>query len=228
VVQKKQPKILAFKGKRQIVALTEAERGSLIPVVICMSASGIFVPPLIIFTLKNANHLLTRGAPPDTVFKYQPYGWISCEIFMEWFEHIFSITKSSALDPVLLIVDGHTSHTRNLHLIVKARECHVIIMCLPPHSTHKLQSLDKTFMAPLEHYYREEIRCWQLQNKCAVLYYEISELFGNVYLQVHTRKIVTSGFMATGLHPSNRNICEDFDFDAATEEHNPCAGALLL
>jgi hypothetical protein len=25
----------------------------------------------------------------------------------------------------------------------------------------------------------------------------------------------------------NRNIFEDFDFDAATEEHSPCAGALL-
>ena len=78
VVQKKQPKILALKGKRQIGALTAAERDSLITIVVCMSASGIFVPPLIIFPRKNANHLLTRGAPPDTVFKYQPYGWISC------------------------------------------------------------------------------------------------------------------------------------------------------
>jgi len=74
VVQKKPPKILALKGKLQIVALTAAERGSLIPIVICMSASGIFVPPLIVFPLKNANHLLTRGAPPDTVFNYQLYG----------------------------------------------------------------------------------------------------------------------------------------------------------
>jgi hypothetical protein len=41
------------------------------------------------------------------------------------------------------------------------------------------------------------------------------------------RKIVTSGFRATGLHHLNRNIFEDFDFNAATEEHSPCAGALL-
>jgi len=72
VVQKKQPEILALKGKRQIGALTAAERGCLVTVVVCMSASGIFVPPLIIFPWKNAGHLFTRGAPPGTIFKYQP------------------------------------------------------------------------------------------------------------------------------------------------------------
>ena len=41
VVQKKQPKILALKGKRQIGALTAACRGSLITIIVCMSASGI-------------------------------------------------------------------------------------------------------------------------------------------------------------------------------------------
>jgi len=87
---------------------------------------------------------------------------------MEWLEHFVSVTKPSASDPVLLVVDGHTSHTRNLHLIVNARDCHITIICLPPHSTHKLQSLDKTVISPLKHYYGEEIRRWQLQNKCAV------------------------------------------------------------
>ena len=38
VVQKKQPKILALKGKRQIGA---SQRGSLITTVACISASGI-------------------------------------------------------------------------------------------------------------------------------------------------------------------------------------------
>jgi hypothetical protein len=44
---------------------------------------------------------------------------------------------------------------------------------------------------------------------------------------VQTGKFAISGFRATGLHLLNRNVVEDFDFDAATEQHNPRAGALL-
>jgi hypothetical protein len=82
-------------------------------------------------------------------------------------------------------------------------------------------------MAPLKHYYREETTRWQLQNKRAVTYYEVSELFVNAYLEVETGRIATSGFKVTGWHQLKRNNFEDFDFDAATEEHNTCAGALL-
>jgi hypothetical protein len=191
-----------------------------------MSASGIFVPLLIIFPRKNANHLLARGAPPGTIFKYQSSGWINSKIFMDWFEHFVSVTKHSASDPVLPIVDGHADHIRNLYLIVKARDCHVAIIRFLPHSTHKLQPLHKTFMTPLKHYYEEEIRR-HLRNKRAVTHYEVSELFGNAYLKVQTGKITTSSFKAAGLHPLDRNIFEDFDFIAATEERNPCTGALL-
>jgi hypothetical protein len=61
-------------------------------------------------------------------------------------------------------------------------------------------------MAPLKHYYGEEISRWQLQNKRAITHYEVTELSANAYLEGQTGKTATSGFRATGLHPFNRNI----------------------
>jgi len=55
-------------------------------------------------------------------------------------------------DPVLLIVDGHYSYTKNLDVADKAREHSVAIVSLPPHSMHKMQPLDVGFMNPLKLY----------------------------------------------------------------------------
>ena len=77
-----------------------------------------------------------------------------------WFKHFVNFTKPSAEDPVLLILDGHYSHTRHLDVIKYAKEQHVAIICLPAHSSHKMQPLDVAFMHPLKTYYNEEIRMW--------------------------------------------------------------------
>lgn len=46
IVQSKVSQVVAKRGKKQIEALTAAERGSLCTLVCCMSVSGIFVPPI--------------------------------------------------------------------------------------------------------------------------------------------------------------------------------------
>jgi len=53
IVQHKHTKILELKGKRQISSLQSAERGSLVTVVTCMSPSGHFILPLLVFPRKK-------------------------------------------------------------------------------------------------------------------------------------------------------------------------------
>lgn len=67
IVQSKQLQIITRRGKKQVGALTSAERGSLVTVIFCMSAGGTFVPPLLIFPRKYMNEQLARGAPFGTV-----------------------------------------------------------------------------------------------------------------------------------------------------------------
>lgn len=63
IVQSKIPKVIARRGKRQIGALTSAERGTLITIVCCMSPSGIFLPPMLVFPRKNMSSPLMKSAP---------------------------------------------------------------------------------------------------------------------------------------------------------------------
>lgn len=86
MVQSKVAKVIGLKGKKQIAALTSGERGALITIVACMSASGSFVPPLVIFPSKNMSEQLKKGAPPPgTIFAAHPSGWIQINSFTQWF-----------------------------------------------------------------------------------------------------------------------------------------------
>lgn len=79
-------------------------------------------------------------------------GWITSEIFVQWFQHfIRSYAKPTAESPVLLIMDNHEAHI-SLQIIKLAKENHVILLTLPPHTSHKLQPLDKSVYYALKKY----------------------------------------------------------------------------
>ncbi|XP_072398329.1 uncharacterized protein [Diabrotica undecimpunctata] len=139
VVQSKIPKvIIGLKGKRQIAALTSGERGALITIVACMNATGSFVPPLVIFPRKNMSEKLKKGALSGTIFAVHPSGWIQINSFTQWFKHFIDFVHPTKEKPVLLLLDGHYSHTQNIEVIDLARTHHVTIVSIPPHSSHKL------------------------------------------------------------------------------------------
>ena len=162
IVQHKHKKILGLKGKHHISSVQSAERGSLVTVVKCVSPNGQFIPPLLVFPIKNMKQELINGTPPGSIHACHPSGWIQSEISSQWFLHFISHTKLTKEDPVILVLDGHYSHTGNLEVITLARQNHIDIICLPPPSNHKMQPLDKTFMGSLKTF------CWQEIEKMAL------------------------------------------------------------
>jgi hypothetical protein len=152
--------IISIRGKKQVGALASAERGQLVTAVLCFSAAGHYVPPLIIFPRVRMKNELLDGAPAGTIAVCHPSGWMQQHIFTKWMRHFIGCVKPCKEKPVLLVLDGHATHTKNLEAIELARDHGVIMPCLPPHCTHRLQPLDVRFMGPLSTFYSQQVQLW--------------------------------------------------------------------
>lgn len=216
-------KILATTGRKQVGAITSAERGSNVTVVCCMNAAGSYVPPFMIFPRKNMKNELVDEAPTGTVGVAQKNGWMSTEIFVKWLHHFQSFVKASHDDKVLLIVDGHASH-KSFEALNFAKENGIEIVCLPPHCTHRMQPLDVCFYGPLKTYFNQEISVWLRNHPGRVVTaFQIGYLFNQAYGKTASVQNACNGFKSTGLWPVNPDIFPDHFFEPAETTNIPMA-----
>ena len=142
-------KIMAKSGVKQVGKITSAEKGETVTVMCAVNGAGTYVPPMMIFKRRRMNELLLKGSPPGTIGSVSPNGWIDGDLFLKWLKHFVAHVKPSAENKVILVVDGHASH-KTLAAVEYARDNSVVMISLPPHSTHHMQPLDKTIFGPLK------------------------------------------------------------------------------
>lgn len=206
------PKVFALKGKRQVGAITSAERGVHTTVVACMSSGGTYVPPTIIYPRKRFNPVLYDGAPVGTLKLHNESGYMTGDLFVMWMQHFIDHVRPNSETKALLILDGHSSH-KSYEALELAKKNSVVLLCLPPHCTHHLQPLDVAFFGPLHKYYNQAVTQWLRENPGrTVSIYQVSKLFDQAYQKTATMDIALSGFRATGILPLNRNIFPEHMF----------------
>lgn len=214
-------KVFATTGRKQVGSLTSAEKGSHSTVVCCMSATGNFVPPCIIFPRKNMRPELIDDAPTGTLGVAQESGWMTTAVFYKWLKHFQSYVKASVENKVLLILDGHISH-KGIDCLTFAKENGIILVCLPPHCTHRIQPLDVSFFGPLKTYFNQEITTWL---KChpgrVVTQYQIGFLFNSAYGKAATIQNACNGYKKTGIWPVDSNVFPDYLFEPAETTNIP-------
>jgi len=214
-VQVQKQKILAPTGKKQIGKIVSAEKGETITAVVCVSASGTFIPPMLIFPRKNMNPRLLNGAPPGTVGATSPSGWINGDLYLKWLKHFIQHTAATVDRKVMLILDNHESHV-TLQAYEMCRENGVIVVSLPPHCSHKCQPLDLAVFGPLKTAYYKRCTEWMRMNPGQrITQYQIASLFGDAYCASANLQKCISGFRASGIYPLNSGVFTDADFQAA-------------
>ncbi|KAJ8883824.1 hypothetical protein PR048_015679 [Dryococelus australis] len=137
-------------------------------------------------------------------------------VFEKLFDHFLAHTKTNANVRVLLLLDSHLRHAKNLNVKIKARENFVTIICLPPHTSYKLQPLDVGVMYPLSHSYEKGLKkCLTNHPGHVITDYQVSTIFCEAYLMACHPKNAIKGFQNKGIHQYNPDI-----FPKTTEENS--------
>lgn len=211
----KPAKILGPKGQKQVGSVTSWERGKTVTVCCSMSASGNYVPPMFIYPRKRMSHLLEKGGPEGAIYHCSKNGWINEELFAIWLEHFAKNVKPTKEDPVLLILDNHSSH-KTLQVFEFCRQNGIVIVSIPPHSSHRLQPLDITFYGPLKSAFNRECDMYMKSHPYEkITPYELASIFNKAYMRVATIEKAVSGFASTGIYPLDSNKFSEDDFAPA-------------
>ena len=80
----------------------------------------------------------------------------------------------------------------------------VILFCLPPHTTHLTQPLDKGCFSPLKAFLREECYRYMKENLGKVVTrFQFCQVFSRALYRGMTMENVIAGFHCTGIYPFN-------------------------
>lgn len=109
-----------------------------VSVLSCVNATGSSViPNLFVFTSSSGKvpQHVQDGAEVNAMFAGQKSGWMTKDIYLDWFKSHF-LKRCPKHRPLLLIFDGLKSYV-TLELIECAEENSVLLFCLPVHSSHQ-------------------------------------------------------------------------------------------
>ncbi|XP_048238250.1 MFS-type transporter clz9-like [Haliotis rufescens] len=143
------PKIVAgVNCKAQTVTSGKSKTVTMIAAV---SAVGGNVPPYFVFPGQRMREELLSEATPGASGTVSKTGWSNTDVFSTYMkDHLAKYLPAREADsPVLILYDGHKSHV-SLGLIEWARQNHIILFVLPPHTSHLLQPLDIGCYGPFQ------------------------------------------------------------------------------
>jgi hypothetical protein len=142
-------KVISEKRQKDVGKIVSTDRGQLVTVVCCFSASGVYVPPAIIFPRKRMCNELYSEAPIGTLPLISDTGYMNTDLLVQQLHHFLNNAKATETDPVLLVLDNHISHCSR-EAVIFCRDNHITSLSIPLHGSHKIQPLDCGFFWALE------------------------------------------------------------------------------
>ncbi|XP_049840392.1 uncharacterized protein LOC126285112 [Schistocerca gregaria] len=205
-------KIVAARGQKQMGAITSAERGTLVTLTSGSNDAGNFIPPTFIVPRLKYSEMFIRAGPPDCIGAGNCSRWMTKKEFIIFVDHFIKHTKPIKEEPVLLLLDNHSSHV-NIGVVEKAKENNVIMLSFPPHCSHNLQPLDVGVYGPFKNYINTAQTAWMHNNPGETMtIYDIPGIVNESLPLALNLANIMSGFKASGVWPLNADIFQDSNF----------------
>ena len=121
---------------------------------------------------------------------------------LDWLSGHF-ISQTTPLDPStkrLLIVDGHESHC-TIDFIELCDLHNIILLVLPPHTTHYLQPLDVACFGPLQRWYSSEVEAHGRYNGTYIEKSDFLKFYQRARFRALCQENIDAAYRATGLIP---------------------------
>jgi len=179
-----------------------------VTVIETICARGIAIPPLVIFeaVMHQAVWYADGLIPPDWAIGVSANGWTTNEIGLHWLEHVFDKhTRDRTVGRYrLLVLDGHGSHVAP-EFDQYCRDHAIVVLCMPPHSSHLLQPLDVVCFSVLKRSYGRLVEQKMSLGVNHIDKQEFLPLYQQARAEALHESNLRSGFAATGLVPYEPN-----------------------
>lgn len=206
-------KVLAEKGTRSVNCIEVGERGVLTTVVPCISAAGQLMKPFIIFKGKRKDETLRNELDKyDIHVEMSESGYIDKGIFLNFLK-FFQANRPLPDERCILILDGHGSHS-GIDVLVYASEHKIELICIPPHTSHRLQPLDTNWNGPFKRLWEQLVReHLRMANVVRINRFEFLRLLNDAWEKMTIkRELIVKGFQHCGIYPL-KNVVLESEFE---------------
>lgn len=156
------------------------------------------------------NAQLLRGGNENMIAAVSESGWINENLFVDWLHHFISFAKPTKENSILLILDNHESHV-SLDCYLLCRQSGIVLLSLPPHTSHRIQPLDLTYFGPFKSAYNRECDLYMAEHTGRrITQYEVVELFTKAFNRINNIEKAANGFRAAGIFPLDPTKFDDF------------------
>lgn len=185
-------------------------------VLFCTNAKGEFLPP---FTIYKGLHLYqswTSGGPSGAHYGVTKSGWMENVVFESWFEKVFVEHVKEMEKPVLLMFDGHGSHL-TYNTVKTAMDNSVIILCLPPNTSHAFQPLDVGVFKPVKTTWKDILKSWSRESQRKTVDKAVfPHLLRKLWMSLRPEHVI-GGFRGSGLYPVDPERLDSRIVSSATD-----------